>query len=454
MDAENKDQRQAADDKTSKAGGDVIVRDKSRQKRILFAAIGAALVLLAVIIIAVNALGNSDGKLQEQLDLGTKYLEEMDYEQALVAFNAALAIEPKNADAYLGIVEVYIRTNDFEAALKYAREGYEITGDERLKEKIDAIIQGQLDQGAKYLEEMDYEQALVAFNAVLAIEPENADAYLGIVEVYIRTSDFENALKYAREGYEVTGDERLKEKIDMLESGDISASNGWVMKMSGYDGEGNLVYWHELTYNRKGQQASVAKYNAQGEQEQYLELTYDEEGRRLIYYSFEVWSGNLNKFVKEYNGNGYRVTWYIGVSDEVAYYRDMETDSDGNILKETYHDAEGSVKWTAVCEYDEASNLIKSSSYDSNNELTVYWIYTYNEDGKKTKDSTYDSNNELINYLIYTYNEDGKLQQQQYYDSNNVLMSYVENVYDEEGNKIGERNYDADGVLQYERVFQ
>ncbi len=52
-------------------------------------------------------LGGNGNKLQKQLDLGTKYLDDMDYEQALVAFEAALDIDPMNVDAYLGIVSTY-----------------------------------------------------------------------------------------------------------------------------------------------------------------------------------------------------------------------------------------------------------------------------------------------------------------------------------------------------------
>ena len=252
MSMESNGQLQTTEDKTVKADENTVVQDKSGRKVLVFAAIGIVLVLLAAIIAGVTVFGGSDRKLQEQLDLGAKYLVEMDYDQALVAFNAALEIEPKNVDAYLGIVEVYTRMNEFETALECAREGYEVTGDDRLKEKIDTLesmidaqrLQEQLDLGAKYLEEMDYDQALAAFNTVLEAESENADAYLGIVEIYIRTNKFETGLEYAREGFEVTGDERLKEKIDMIESGDIFASNGWRMKMTGYDGDENLVFWH------------------------------------------------------------------------------------------------------------------------------------------------------------------------------------------------------------------
>lgn len=352
MGMESNGQSQDAGDKAAKTNEDVVAQDKSRRRLLLFAVTGAALVLLAAIIACVAVFGDSGRKLQEQLDLGAKYLEEMDYEQALMAFNTALEIEPKNADAYLGIVEVYIRTNEFETALEYAREGYG-----------------------------------------------------------------------------VTGDERLKEKIDMIESGDIFASNGRQMRLSGYDGDGNLVYWHEFTYNLQGQRTSVAKYNAQGVQEQYLELSYDEEGRVLTGYHWISTGGDLLKIVTEYSGNNYRETVYEGISDEIDRYSEVEVDTDGKILKKTEYDTDGSVRGISTYEYDEGGKIIRITSYNADNELTQYVVRTYDEKG-------------------------GGLQQQQTYNRNGELTAYTEYVHDDEGHIIGSRYYDANGVLQSEIVEQ
>ncbi|MCM1044741.1 MAG: tetratricopeptide repeat protein [Candidatus Gastranaerophilales bacterium] len=350
MNTENNGQLPEAEDKAAKLVENTGGQEKAGRKRWLFVVIGLVLVLLAAIIIGVTIFRDSGRRLQEQLDLGAKYLEEMDYEQALVAFHAVLEIEPRNADAYLGIVEVYIRMNDFESALEYAKEGYE-----------------------------------------------------------------------------VTEDERLKEKIDMIESGDIFASNGWQMKMSGYDGDGNLMFWHEYTYNLQGQMASVAKYNDQGVQEQYLELAYDEEGRKLIKYGYGVTTGFLNKATIEYSGNNYRETWYEGTSDIASYYRECEVDSEGKPLMYTYCNMDGSVRSTTVYEYD--------------------------EDGKRVRSEGYNADNQLTGYMIYTYNSVGNSLQDQHYDEEGNLISYNEYVYDDDGNRIGTRSYDGNGVLQSERVY-
>ena len=87
-----------------------ITEEKTKRKRILIIVLTIGVFLFAGLLMRSIVLGGNGNKLQKQLDLGTKYLDDMDYEQALVAFEAALDIDPMNVDAYLGIVEVHIRT--------------------------------------------------------------------------------------------------------------------------------------------------------------------------------------------------------------------------------------------------------------------------------------------------------------------------------------------------------
>ena len=55
---------------------------------------------------------------QEQYDLGIKYLEEGNYEEAIIAFNAAIEIDPKRPEAYIGLADVYTALGDTDAAKK------------------------------------------------------------------------------------------------------------------------------------------------------------------------------------------------------------------------------------------------------------------------------------------------------------------------------------------------
>ena len=53
---------------------------------------------------------------KEQYDLGVRYLSEGNYEQAILAFEAAIEIDPKQVDAYIALAEVYTAQGDTEKA--------------------------------------------------------------------------------------------------------------------------------------------------------------------------------------------------------------------------------------------------------------------------------------------------------------------------------------------------
>ena len=51
-------------------------------------------------------------QIAEQLELGNKYLTEANYEQAIVAFNKVIELDPKIFEAYEKAAEVYIKQNN------------------------------------------------------------------------------------------------------------------------------------------------------------------------------------------------------------------------------------------------------------------------------------------------------------------------------------------------------
>ena len=69
---------------------------------------------------------------QTQYDLGVRYLSEGKYEEAILAFNAAIEIDPKNPDAYIKLAEAYEQTGDDEAALRTLQTGAEASNDSNL----------------------------------------------------------------------------------------------------------------------------------------------------------------------------------------------------------------------------------------------------------------------------------------------------------------------------------
>ncbi len=189
---------------------------------------------------------------------------EMDYEQAAVAFEQAIVIDPRSADAYLGLADAYIGLGDEEAAYTALEKGYEATGDERLKARMeemnaaeedanavvekadDEIVVSDLvpvidsDEVVKRLEEigvildgdgrphhlssdgstrlMTYEQIESAYRP-LAEELERYLAYgqgdwagtawKYLAEIYLHLGEMEKCLEARRSGYEAIGQQAI-----------------------------------------------------------------------------------------------------------------------------------------------------------------------------------------------------------------------------------------------------
>ena len=73
---------------------------------------------------------------QTQYDLGVRYLSEGNYEEAILAFEAAIEIDPRNADAYLKLAQACEQWEDYAKALQTLETGLEQTDDQRLREYI------------------------------------------------------------------------------------------------------------------------------------------------------------------------------------------------------------------------------------------------------------------------------------------------------------------------------
>ncbi len=63
------------------------------------------------------------------LNLGEKYLTDLNYEEAIVYFNKVIEVEPKNARAYLGSAEAYVAMGDIDSAIAILEQGIAVVDD-------------------------------------------------------------------------------------------------------------------------------------------------------------------------------------------------------------------------------------------------------------------------------------------------------------------------------------
>ena len=74
--------------------------------------VAAAVLLLALFLTACA----TESTWQGQYDLGLRYLSEGNYEQAILAFTAAIEIDPKQPETYLSLADAYMAQGDTESA--------------------------------------------------------------------------------------------------------------------------------------------------------------------------------------------------------------------------------------------------------------------------------------------------------------------------------------------------
>ena len=134
------------------------------------------LIAALMLVLGLCACGQSaQAKWQEQYDLGVRYLSEGNYEEAIIAFTAAIELDPKRPEAFIGRGDAYVLSGETEDNLSAALADYQAA--------------------------LDLDETLV-------------QAWLGLADVYIRQGDYDKALELLQEALDKTGgDQSIADKI-------------------------------------------------------------------------------------------------------------------------------------------------------------------------------------------------------------------------------------------------
>lgn len=115
-------------------------RGFSSKKNIIIIILAAVLVLgLGAGITAIAVTNSPSFKTSQGIELAERYLSEQNYEQAIVEYEKVLEIDPKNVDIYLGLAKTYEKMGNIDKVIEILREGYDQTGDNKIKQKLDAM---------------------------------------------------------------------------------------------------------------------------------------------------------------------------------------------------------------------------------------------------------------------------------------------------------------------------
>jgi tetratricopeptide (TPR) repeat protein len=114
---------------------------KSKNVLIIVSSIVDVIVILTAMLFVIREPVQVTSSAASHISLAENYLLDLNYEAAIAEYKAAIEIEPKNADFYIALAEVYIEMGDIETAVDVLDEGLNAV-DEPDKDRIRAAVDG------------------------------------------------------------------------------------------------------------------------------------------------------------------------------------------------------------------------------------------------------------------------------------------------------------------------
>ncbi|MEN6391163.1 MAG: DUF5050 domain-containing protein [Syntrophomonas sp.] len=124
----------------------------------------------------------TEARVQAKLDLAVKYLSENDYEKAILAFNDAIKIDPKEVKAYQGLARVYTIQGKYDEARSTYDKGLVAVAAEK-KQTLQIGLAGM------YIDQGQLDKAEQAFQELANTNKNCLEAYWGLAMVYQQKGD-------------------------------------------------------------------------------------------------------------------------------------------------------------------------------------------------------------------------------------------------------------------------
>lgn len=390
---------------------------KSKLNRLFSILISASFLMLLA------ACGKSvEAHWQEQYDLGEKYLSELNYDQALMAFSKAIEIDEKQVDAYLGRAQVYLHQENYEAAIADYTSALAIDADQSEL----YILRG--DAYAELASEADEPTRTDSLNRA-GRDYEQAIDKMGLTwELFIKLSDI----------YKQTDESKLSDLIEKaLENfGDTDELANWLQENGYYLTDAGTAepidlggYLGQFESVHSGYAAINGEEPDRGSEFDFFVET--EKRRQLLAPIDQIVSEAIeeeNDDIRTY-GDKLSVMYYMAGELETA--REIRTilynqsgdeiyNPDNHVIYNTnygmstsYFNGYGCITrevWAsanATCTYDEKSRTI-SRIYD-NDYSHIESVYEYDDKGRIARLTVTNTVNGHYSQDIYSYEYDGNV---------------------------------------------
>ena len=159
-----------------------------------FNGLKASIIICLLIICSIFAgcTKSTEQQLQEQLELGQRYLAEANYEEAIVVFNKVIELDPNNADAYMYLGQTYLEKAEAD------------TGD------ISIVV-------SDYNASIEALLNAMELGADVSLDDSLARAYIGVADAYLALGDIEAAKQMAEAGREYMGEDAYVNCLEKIQ---------------------------------------------------------------------------------------------------------------------------------------------------------------------------------------------------------------------------------------------
>ena len=450
----------ARDQMTSSTGGDAGKPVQRKRKRWPIVTLFSILiiVILAVLIGLYVRSNSPQRRLQEQLDLGYRYLTELNYEKAVAAFEAAIEIDPQNVEAYLGLIDAYKGSGDADGIINAYRQAFDNLEKSALKDISEAasdsiaeiiddlvsdgdydsakklvydlseidpkrsehilfyVIDHQnidasdhdpdndpddddeeiSDEGIELINSGNYDEAISYYNELIADNPNDPDPYIALATILLAADDPVSALQ-------------------LLENGIAAGADSGMLLLAEEYIRDNTIPVSSIGTIFEFDSDMTGTYYFDG----WIEIAFDEHGNKI---SYEKQVEDIEHHYIEYDQNGNAVYEDIQDYGRQTYWR-------------TFNDA-GEMIYSKL-EFD-------NTIFDRIETTETYYSYKYDSLGRVTERYEDADNDYYGDYYkgttYYEYDSAGNLISEKAISVSGDTMSFANYVYDSRGNVIEDSN--------------
>lgn len=376
------------------------------KKKISMAAI---IGIFIVVICAFTYNATPARKIAKQLNLGYKFLQEGEWEQAIVAFNNVIEIDANMEEAYIGAADAYVKLGDMEGAIDILRKGASNTKGDNVISKISGVYGVYADaliSDGKWIEATDLlKNGYEEFPTEVILQKLEIVCF-EYAEKLVLENEWEESIAYLEDIYKFTSDKKILDKIEelkaqyaaylmQLKAEDLLNSPNREKRIeyiaSAFNGSADINYFfltdgiikkHEDLYNGYLEELTIYRNN--------IDVLTDEEKKdlysALIWYYARIDLSACNEVVSEAKVNGIENVFPNKNGMEFDKYGRVVTEKD-NFYKRTYRYED-----TLLIEVQD--QLFANGAVD----LAINYLYHYDENSILTDiTSTYSKNPNSIN---------------------------------------------------------